>query len=129
MHQIAEQCAYDLTDIERHPILQAEALREKDKEIARLRSKLNSLGMAPWTDQSSFRKESRKKRKPSAPAKVPRKTYHAHLNAPLLGYEGESAAFNRCPTFKAINEVSSEFTSLRFPDAFQGRQCPGSTQD
>ena len=44
LHQIADSCHYDLTEAERHPILQAEALREKDKEIARLRRQIEILG-------------------------------------------------------------------------------------
>lgn len=40
LHQIAHECTYDLTEQERHPILQAEALRNKDKEIERLRNEL-----------------------------------------------------------------------------------------
>lgn len=44
MHQIAELCHYDLTETERHPILQAEALREKDREITRLRHEVQLLG-------------------------------------------------------------------------------------
>lgn len=43
MHQIADQCRYDLSEAERQPILQAEALKEKDKAIARLRNELEIL--------------------------------------------------------------------------------------
>ena len=44
MHQQAEHCHYELTGTERQPILQAEALREKDREIARLRQALQVMG-------------------------------------------------------------------------------------
>lgn len=43
MHQIAEICRYDLSESERQPILQAEALKEKDKAIAQLRNELSLL--------------------------------------------------------------------------------------
>lgn len=43
MHQIADQCRYDLSEAERQPILQAEALKEKDKAIARLRNEVEIL--------------------------------------------------------------------------------------
>ena len=43
MHQIAEICHYDLSEQERQPILQAEALKEKDKAIAHLQNELQLL--------------------------------------------------------------------------------------
>lgn len=43
MHQVADQCQYDLSEAERQPILQAEALKEKDKAIARLRNEVEIL--------------------------------------------------------------------------------------
>lgn len=47
MHQIADQCQYDLSEAERQPILQAEALKEKDKAIARLRNEVEVLRGQP----------------------------------------------------------------------------------
>ncbi|KAL8942820.1 MAG: hypothetical protein Q9216_001435 [Gyalolechia sp. 2 TL-2023] len=47
LHQIAGMCQYDLTETERQPILQAEALKEKDKAIASLRSELQLLQSQP----------------------------------------------------------------------------------
>lgn len=43
LHQIAEICQYDLSETERQPILQAEALKEKDKAIAHLQHELAVL--------------------------------------------------------------------------------------
>ena len=43
MHQIADQCQYDLTENERQPILQAEALKERDREIRRLQGVIQNL--------------------------------------------------------------------------------------
>lgn len=40
-------CQYDLTETERQPILQAEALKEKDKAIARLSHELQILRSQP----------------------------------------------------------------------------------
>lgn len=47
LHQIAGLCEFDLTEAERHPILQAEALKEKDKTIAHLRNDLAILRGEP----------------------------------------------------------------------------------
>lgn len=47
LHQIAGMCQYDLTETERQPILQAEALKEKDKAIANLRNELQLLQGQP----------------------------------------------------------------------------------
>ncbi|MCJ1280978.1 hypothetical protein MMC26_000296 [Xylographa opegraphella] len=43
LHQQADLCHYELTEAERHPILQAEALKGKDREIARLREEIRML--------------------------------------------------------------------------------------
>ncbi|MCJ1436203.1 hypothetical protein MMC27_005581 [Xylographa pallens] len=43
LHQQADLCHYELTEAERHPILQAEALKGKDREIARLREEIRKL--------------------------------------------------------------------------------------
>ncbi|KAL9042894.1 MAG: hypothetical protein Q9214_003654 [Letrouitia sp. 1 TL-2023] len=45
--KIAGMCQYDLTETERQPILQAEALKEKDKAIARLSHELQILRSQP----------------------------------------------------------------------------------
>ena len=43
LHQTADTCDYDLTESERRPILQAEALKEKDKKIERLQEEIQML--------------------------------------------------------------------------------------
>ncbi|MCJ1379164.1 hypothetical protein MMC17_002264 [Xylographa soralifera] len=43
LHQQADLCHYELTEAERHPILQAEALKGKDREITRLRAEIRML--------------------------------------------------------------------------------------
>ena len=47
LHQIAEHCEFDLSEAERHPILQAEALKEKDKTITQLRNDIAMLRGEP----------------------------------------------------------------------------------
>lgn len=46
-------CQYDLTETERQPILQAEALKEKDKAIASLRNELQLLQGQPRVKMES----------------------------------------------------------------------------
>ena len=68
MHQIAEICQYDLSETERQPILQAEALKEKDKAIAHLQRELSLLRGDPVksesTDEDSNGSAARKMRLP-----------------------------------------------------------------
>lgn len=65
LHQIAGMCQYDLTETERQPILQAEALKKKDKAIASLRNELQLLQgqprikMEPRDDDSSMERPHR----------------------------------------------------------------------
>ena len=68
LHKIAEHCVYDLTESERQPILQAEALREKDKEIDRLRHQIVSLG-GPLAKEPHNGSDAKKKRKPGSTLK------------------------------------------------------------
>ena len=64
MHQVARECVYELSESERHPILQAEALREKDKEIARLRLEIAAMGeISSRTNSSGSPNEPRRRRK------------------------------------------------------------------
>ncbi|KAL9097087.1 MAG: hypothetical protein Q9163_006382 [Psora crenata] len=78
MHQIAEICRYDLSEAERQPILQAEALKEKDKTIASLRNEIASLrGESGKSDHEDHATTSQKKmRLPPCSPKKP--WYQAH---------------------------------------------------
>lgn len=58
MHQIAECCKYDLSEAERQPILQAEALKDRDREISRLRDQVLILGGQPIKVESSADEQS-----------------------------------------------------------------------
>lgn len=74
LHQIPECCQYDLSESERKPILQAEALKKKDKEIANLRHQIQSLGSQPikveYPDEdSSVLDGQRRERPPQIPRK------------------------------------------------------------
>ena len=84
LHQIAEQCQYDLSEAERQPILQAEALREKDKEIQRLRRQIELLGsqsnnsMSPYQDAAgpSGKQSDSGPKVPKKPANLRQKRLH-----------------------------------------------------
>lgn len=74
MHQVADQCRYDLSEAERQPILQAEALKEKDKAIARLRNEVEILRghpikAEPLEDVQSLRSTQKIRLPPKAPLK------------------------------------------------------------
>ena len=74
MHQIADQCRYDLSEAERQPILQAEALKEKDKAIARLRNELETLRghpikSEPFDDVVPLRSSQKLRLPPKVPIK------------------------------------------------------------
>ena len=70
LHQVARECVYDLSESERHPILQAEALREKDNEIARLRLEIATIGgLSARGSASGSQSDLRKRRKAASEAK------------------------------------------------------------
>ena len=46
-HQIGHECKYDLSESERQPILQAEALKDKQREIDRLKQENEELRGGP----------------------------------------------------------------------------------
>ena len=85
MHQIADHCHYDLTESERQPILQAEALKEKDRDILRLRNEIqllrgNPIKSEPLDDDLPLRSRPRMRlppRIPRKPANLSQKRYHA----------------------------------------------------
>ena len=84
LHQIAEICQYDLTESERHPILQAEALKEKDRTIASLRNEIQLLQGHPIKseppDEFPYGRNAQKIRLPPRvtmnPASPHRKRFH-----------------------------------------------------
>ena len=84
LHQIAEICQYDLSETERQPILQAEALKEKDKAIAQLQHELSLLRgesiKAEPTEEEFNGQQTRKLRLP--PRTLKRSTEHDNHTFP-----------------------------------------------
>ena len=74
LHQIADICHYDLSESERQPILQAEALKEKDKTILALKEEIVALrGGNPKNELDDRNGPAQKLR---LPPRAPRKTSH-----------------------------------------------------
>ena len=75
LHQIAELCEFDLSEAERQPILQAEALKERDKTIANLRNEMAILRGEPIkaepTDDNIFARSGQKIKLPPKVTKKP----------------------------------------------------------
>lgn len=81
MHQIAECCQYDLSEAERQPILQAEALKFRDREIANLRQQVLILGGQPIkvespTDEQSVPLSNAGPKVPPKPANMSQRRFH-----------------------------------------------------
>ena len=74
LHQIAEICRYDLTESERQPILQAEALKEKDKTIASLRNEVAAL--RGESVKSEFDDHAAGTQKMRLPPRSPKRSYY-----------------------------------------------------
>ena len=71
---MAADCVYDLSDSERRPILQVEALRARDKEIERLKRQVAALGgLSSKATLIETRSDMRKKRKSVAESRIVRK--------------------------------------------------------
>lgn len=106
MHQIAELCHYDLTEAERHPILQAEALREKDKEIARLRDEVQQLGGQPIKSEfPGIEDEKHSNRKAGPAPRVPKKPQSLRQKRRRKGEPGENVFFGSPSLANIIEEV------------------------
>lgn len=90
LHQIAELCEFDLSEAERQPILQAEALKERDKTIANLRNEMAILRGEPIkaepTDDNIF---ARSGQKIKLPPKVTRKASPPPPPLQLHNFSGE----------------------------------------
>ena len=75
LHQIAELCEFDLSEAERQPILQAEALKERDKTIANLRNEMAILRGEPIkaepTEDNIFSRSGQKIKLPPKVTKKP----------------------------------------------------------
>ena len=97
-----------MTESERHPILQAEALREKDKEIARLKLEIasldGSLGRGDYTgpDYDIVKR----KRKPVAGSKLNRKSENTRQKRVDKAESTDSIYFGAPNMANIIREVS-----------------------
>ena len=101
---------YDLTESERQPILQVEALREKDKEIARLRQEITTLGgPASRTEQTSSEYDHLKKRKPICASKSVTKPSNQRQKIVSKNDDIQSTIFSAAPMTNVIKEVSLAF--------------------
>lgn len=104
LHQIAHECAYDLTEQERQPILQAEALRQKDKEIERLRNELAQRGAAHMLPDNS---EMASKHRPPPHGMRGLPAVYQHYDG---AYEDPELMMTR--SISVTQEVSSKTTTL-----------------
>lgn len=113
MHQIADQCQYDLSEAERQPILQAEALKEKDKAIARLRNEVDLLRGNPIkSEPSDDGPSSRVPQKMKLPPKVAMKPANVAQRHPQSNASIESMCFGNSSMTSVINEVGSNHLSV-----------------
>ena len=98
---------YDLSDSDRHPILQAEALREKDKEIARLRQEVATLGgPTAKSNGSGCHKDLRKRRKPASEIKAIRRQSGQSLDFAFESTPCHGLGYNELPISTVSNDVS-----------------------
>lgn len=106
LHQIAEICQYDLSETERHPILQAEALKEKDRAIASLRNEIQllqgqSIKSEPY-DEFPFGRNSQKIR---LPPRVPVNPASSHQRRFHNGTLNDSIYFGSPAMASVVEEV------------------------
>ena len=108
LHQIADHCEFDLSEAERHPILQAEALKEKDKTIVQLRNELavmrgDPIKSEPVDEVISFGQNGPKiKLPPRASAKKPTSTHKREY----LGEMSANIYFGSPGMTSVVEEVS-----------------------
>lgn len=119
MHQIADICHYDLSETERQPILQAEALKEKDKTIAQLRNDIallrgDSVKSEPLEDE--FPGFTRKMRLPPRSSKRLPTTEHSSVHGLK---EDDSIYYGNPSVGNVVNEVGRHSLVLRFTELVQ----------
>ena len=113
MHQIADQCQYDLSEAERQPILQAEALKEKDKAIARLRNEVDLLRGNPIkSEPSDDGLSTRIPQKMKLPPKVAMKPANVAQRHPQSNASIENMCFGNSSMTSVIDEVGSNDRSV-----------------
>ncbi len=106
LHQIAEICQYDLTETERHPILQAEALKEKDRTIASLRNEIQHLqGQSIKSEPQDEFLYGRNPQKIRLPPRVPVKPASSHSRRFHNGTLNDSIYFGSPGMTSVVEEV------------------------
>lgn len=119
LHQIADICHYDLSETERQPILQAEALKEKDKTIAQLRNDIASLrgdSVKPEPVEDEFPGFTPKMRLPPRTHKRPPASEDCHLQ----GFkEKDSIYFGNPSVRNVVNEVGKPSRACHFTKQMQ----------
>ena len=83
LHQIADICHYDLSEAERQPILQAEALKEKDRTITSLREEIASLrgqSVKPEPEDVGGGNAQKIRLPPRSPKKSNQQTHQIHYH-------------------------------------------------
>lgn len=106
LHQIAEICQYDLTGTERHPILQAEALKEKDRAIASLRNEIQLLqGQSIKSEPCEEFPYGRNPQKMRLPPRVPVKPANSHPRRFHNGTLNDSIYFGGPAMASVVEEV------------------------
>ena len=107
MHQIAEICQYDLSEAERQPILQAEALKEKDKVIARLQQDLAiARGEAIKREPQDDDPYGRSIQKIRLPPKVSKKAVPLQQKYLVQGEMSDNAYFDNPGVTSVAEEVN-----------------------
>lgn len=106
MHQIAELCQFDLSEAERQPILQAEALKDRDKQIAQLRNEVAILRGEPIklepTDDAPFQSG----QKMRLPPRLPRKPANLAQKRTHLGEMSDNIYFGSPGMTSVVEEVN-----------------------
>ncbi|KAL8673427.1 MAG: hypothetical protein Q9168_002170 [Polycauliona sp. 1 TL-2023] len=107
LHQIAGLCQYDLTETERQPILQAEALKEKDKVIAHLRHDLQQLQDQPHVKTEPRDDDSMMNRLPTSSIAAPGRPLNIRQRRFQGGMLNDSIYFGTPGTTGVVEEFAN----------------------
>ncbi|KAL2051402.1 hypothetical protein ABVK25_008269 [Lepraria finkii] len=110
LHQIAELCQFDLSEAERQPILQAEALKDRDKTIAQLRNEVAILRGEPIKLEPMDDAPFQSGQKIKLPPRVPRKPTNLAQKRTYTGEINDNIYFGS----PAMTSVVEEFAHLAF---------------
>ncbi|KAL9123878.1 MAG: hypothetical protein Q9217_006735 [Psora testacea] len=119
LHQIAEICRYDLSETERQPILQAEALKEKDRTIASLRNEVASLRGGSLNAEADERGGAAPQ-KMRLPPRSPKRLYYQDQNTHQPN-PGDDHFFRDEP---GVTNIADDFNHLSFDRRPATLACP-----